>query len=181
METEERIQKLEAQVKDLQTNIHETLAEISKSLPEKPARTTNWNRSAWVLALINLLMAVVLLGNAYLFAPLQAAFALSPLALTWLRALWLVIAFVWLLLQLYPLALLLTDAENDWRQVKWSSAFKLMRARPGLLLAVTVLLLLSALINMFMPAAWLLVTLVLLVVIAGLALRSLFDWHYKFS
>lgn len=179
MEMEERIQKLEAQVKELQTDIHATLTEISKSLPEKPAHKTNWNRSAWVLALVNLLLAVVLLGNAYLFAPLQEAFQLSPVALTWMRALWLVIALVWLLLQLYPLALLLAEEESDWRHVKWSNALKLVRARPGLLLAVTVLLLLSALINMFMPAAWLLVTLVLLVVIAGLALRSLLDWRYN--
>lgn len=176
---EVRVAELELEVKELKTEIRRTLAEIAATLPEKPAPPRNWNRAAWVLALVNLLMAVVLLGNAYLFAPLQQAFALSPLALTWLRAVWLVIAFVWMLLQLYPLALLLTQEEREWRRVSWQNALHIVRARPGLILVLTGLVLLSALINTVMPAAWLLLTLALLVAVAGLALRSILDLRTK--
>ncbi|MBI4671092.1 MAG: hypothetical protein HY741_05430 [Chloroflexi bacterium] len=179
MELEARVAELEKEVKELKTEIRQTLVEIAATLPEKPAPPRNWNRAAWFLALVNLLMAVVLLGNASLVAPVQQALALSPVVLTWLRALWLVIAFVWLLLQLYPLALLLMQEEREWRKVSWQNALKVVRARPGLLLVLTCLVLLSALINTVMPAAWLLVTLALLVAVAGLALRAVLDLRTK--
>jgi hypothetical protein len=179
MELETRVAELEKQMRELNAEIRQTLIEIEKSLPEKAPLPRNWNRAAWALALVNLLIAAVLLGNASLIAPLQEKFALDPVVWTWLHALWLVIAFVWMLLQLYPLGLLLTQEEREWKQVSWRNAVKVVRARPGLLMLLTLLVLASAVINMFMPAAWLIVTLVLLVGIAGLALRSVLDLNTK--
>lgn len=175
MELESRVADLERQVAELKTEIHRTLLEIEKTLPEKPAPPRNWNRGAWVLALVNLLMAVVLLGNAYLFAPLQASLGIEPVMMDWMRALWLVIAFVWMLLQLYPLALLLMQQEQDWQHVSWRNALKVMRARPGLLLTLTLLLLVSALIDAVMPAAWLIIVCIVLVLVTAVVLRSVLD------
>ncbi len=175
MELEARVAALEKQVAELNADIRLTLLEIEKSLPEKPEPQHNWNRTAWVLALVNLLLAVVLFGNIYLFYPVQEMWNISPTMLNWLRALWLVIAFVWLLLQLYPLGLLLTQEQEDWKKVSWRNALKVAKIRPGLVLILTLFVLLSALINVIMPAAWLIVTLILLVVIASLAVRSVFD------
>lgn len=181
MGAEERIEQLEAEIKSLKTEIRQTLVEIQKTLPEKPVRQPQWNRSAWVLALINLLMAAVLLVNTQLFGPVTEALALPPVVVTWLHALWLAIAFVWLLLQLYPLALLLTEEEREWRQVSWRNAMNVMRARPGLMMFLTVLVLVTVLINTFLPAAWILVTGALLFAVAGLALRSMLELRFKQS
>lgn len=181
MELEERIRNLEKQVNALNTEIRTTLNEIQKTLPEKPVRVNHWNRTAWVLALVNLLMAVLLLDNSILFTPLLKTFAPYPLVAEWLRSLWLVFAFLWLLFQLYPLALLLTQEEREWKSVSWRNALRMIAARPGLLLVMTLFVLLTVVINAVMPAAWLVITLVLLVAIAGFALRSLVDLRLKGS
>lgn len=181
MELEERIKNLEKQVNALNTEIRDTLSEISKTLPEKPVRPSNWNRTAWVLALVNLLMAVLLLDNSILFAPLARAFAPSPLLTAWFQSLWLVFAFLWLLFQLYPLALLLMQEEHEWKTVSWRNAVRVVSARPGFMAVVTCLILVMVLINAVLPAAWLIIALILLVAIAGLALRSLVDLRYKNS
>jgi hypothetical protein len=181
MELEQRIKSLEAQVNTLQSDIRQTLGEIQKTLPEKPVRSSNWNRTAWVLAMVNLLVAVLLLDNSLLFAPLLKFFAPYPMAGTWFRALWIVLAFLWLLLQMYPLALLLTQEEREWKSVSWQNALKVVHARPGLMIVLTVFVLITILINAIAPAAWLVITLILLVAVAGLALRSLVDLRYKLS
>src|SRR5580765_6434178 len=94
MELEERIKNLEKQVNALNTEIRETLSDIQKTLPEKSVRPNNWNRTAWVLALVNLMMAVLLLDNSILFAPLARTFAPYPFLDQWFQSLWVVFAFL---------------------------------------------------------------------------------------
>ena len=122
MELEPRVEKLEREVETLRSDIEGTLIAIRESLPEKPTVASRWQKKAWVMALINILMAVALFTNVYLYLPGTLPFAIEPTLLFWLRAFWVALAFIWLLLQMYPLALLLEQEDQQWQGVVWRSA-----------------------------------------------------------
>jgi hypothetical protein len=173
MELEERVEHLELEMKALKIDIQKTLLEIRDALPERQAASTRWQKKAWVLALVNMMLAVVLFTNVYLYLPGNMPFELNPALTAWLRALWLAIAFIWMLLQLYPLALLLEQEDPEWQGVLWRNTNAFVRARPGFLVALTLAVLVIAIVNEALPAAWLLVELVLLIAIGIIAWRNL--------
>ncbi len=175
MEVEQRIQILEAEVKTLKEEIQKTLVEIQASLPDKSTPSTKWEKKAWVLALLNILLAVVLFTNISFFTSDRAAMGLDPTVVSWVRALWVAIAFVWLLLQMYPLALLLEQEDRQWQGVVWRNATMFLRARPGLWVLLTLVVLVVAIINTIVPAAWLIVALALLVAVASIVLRNMLE------
>ena len=179
MELEQRVQALEEEVKTLKLEIQKTLVEIQESLPEKTATPVRWEKKAWVLALLNILLAVVLFTNISIYIPGSAAFDLDPALASWLRALWVAIAFIWLLLQMYPLALLLTQEDRQWQGIVWRNAVGFFRARPGLWVLLTLVVLVVAIINTIIPAAWLIIALALLVAIASFALRDMLGLFQK--
>lgn len=179
MELEQRIQALEEEVKTLKLEIKNTLVEIQESLPEKSVASDRWEKKAWVLALLNILLAIVLFTNIYFFIPDSAAFGLDPTLTSWIRALWVAIAFIWLLLQMYPLALLLEQEDRQWQGVVWRNAMAFFRARPGLWGVLTLVVLVVAIINTIVPAAWLIIALALLVAVASIALRNMFELFQK--
>ncbi len=164
MELEQRIEELEREVKTLKEEIQKTLVEIEKNLPSKVNTPQRWEKRAWLLALLNIILAIVLFTNIYLYLPgSQLPFALAPALETWLRAGWVALAFIWLLLQMYPLVLLLEQDDPTWQRMTWRNAITFMRARPVWLLFITVIVLGVAVLNTVMPAAWLFVALVLLI------------------
>lgn len=173
MESEHRLAALEAEVKALKHEIHLTLVAIQTSLPDKPAAPSRWQKKAWVLALLNMLMAITLFSTAHFFLPQGMPSQLDATLTGWLRAFWLAMAFVWLLLQLYPLALLLEQEDSQWQGVMWRNATALFRARPSLIVELTFVLLVVAIVNVLIPAAWLIVSLIMLAGVIGLALQSL--------
>lgn len=175
MEVEQRIQVLEEEVRTLKHDIQRTLVEIRENLPEKSAPTAKWEKKAWVLALLNILLAVVLFTNISFFMSGGAAFGLDSTLASWVRALWVAIAFVWLLLQMYPLALLLEQEDRQWQGVIWRNALAFFRARPGLWVLLTLIVLVVAIINTVIPAAWLIIALALLVAVASFALRNMLE------
>ena len=175
MELEERVQVLEQEVRTLKFDIQKTLVEIRETLPARPAAAARWQKNAWVLALVNLLLAVVLFTNIYLYLPMPAPFSLSATLLGWLRALWLALAFIWLLLQLYPLALLLQQEDTEWQGIAWRNATAFLRVHPGFLVALTLAVLVIAIVNTALPALWLLVALSLLIAIGTIALRNILE------
>jgi hypothetical protein len=175
MELEERMEQLELEMKAMRLDIQKTLVEIRDALPERPSNSSRWQKKAWVLALVNLILAVVLFTNMYLYLPGNMPFDLDPALIGWLRALWLAIAFIWLLLQLYPLALLLEQEDPEWQGVLRRNTNAFVRARPGFLVALTLAVLVIAIVNAVIPAVWLIVALALLVAIGGLAWRNLID------
>jgi hypothetical protein len=179
MELEQRIQALEEEVKTLKREIKNTLVEIQESLPEKSVASDRWEKKAWALALLNILLAVVLFTNIYFFIPGSAAFGLDPTLSSWIRALWVAIAFVWLLLQMYPLALLLEQEDRQWQGVVWRNARAFFRDRPGLWVLLTLTVLVVAIVNTIIPAAWLIVALALLVAIASFALQNMLELFQK--
>lgn len=66
---EQKIIALEREIKTLKGEIQTTLVAIQKTLPEKSMTTARWQRKAWVLALVNMVIAVVLFSNVYLYLP----------------------------------------------------------------------------------------------------------------
>ncbi len=164
MEMEERLEALEHEVKTLKTEIHQTLLDIQSGLPDKPASPARWQKKAWVLALLNILLAVALFTNIYLYLPENSPFNLNPTLSGWLRAFWIAMAFIWLILQLYPLALLLEQDDAQWQGIVWRNVTAYLRVRPGFVVTLTLIVLLIAIVNSLFPAMWFIVALVLLVV-----------------
>lgn len=181
MDYEQRIEALEHEVRILKNEIQQTLVEIRETLPEKPASTTRWQKQAWVLALLNLLVAVALFTNIYLYIPGSLPFDLSDTLAAWLRAFWVAIAFIWLLLQMYPLALLLEQEDRQRRRVAWRSVAAYLWARPGSVVALTLVVLIVSIINAVIPAAWLGVALILLLIAGSAVVRYGFELFRKQS
>lgn len=175
MELEERMEQLELEMKTLKNDIQKTLVEIRDALPAKPTASARWQKKAWVLALINLLLAIVLFTNMYLYLPGNMPFEISPTLAAWLRALWLAIAFIWLILQMYPLALVLEQDDPQWQGVVWRNTTAFARARPGFMVVLTLAVLVVSIINTAVPAAWLVVALALLLAIGSIAWRNVLD------
>ena len=70
---------------------------------------------AWGLALLNILVATIVLTNVLFYAPANVPFEISPTVSFWIQALFLGVGFVWLLVQLYPMALLLEQEDQRLR------------------------------------------------------------------
>lgn len=177
MELEDRVENLEREVKTLKSEIQATLNEIQETLPKKTTRASRWQAKAWVLSLINLLIAVALFANIYLYLPGSDSFGIDPSLFLWLRALWLALALIWLLLQLYPLALLFEEDDNQWKGVMLRNAAAFLHIPASFWVVLTLAVLIVAIINSFIPAAWLVVTLAILVGVVGVALRNVLDFY----
>jgi hypothetical protein len=115
---------------------------------------------------------VSLFTNIYLYLPVNSPFNLSPAVAGWLRAFWIALAFVWLILQLYPLALVLEQEDKQWQGVVWRNARAYLKARPGMLMLITLAVLLVAVVESIYPAVWFVVALAMLVLIIALGLQS---------
>jgi len=106
VELQHRVETLEHEMEVLKGEIRGTLLDVQQNLSQKPATPSRWEKRAWGLALLNILLAVTLFTNIRFYTS-DTPFGIgSPLS-TWLRAFWVALAFVWLILQMYPLALLL--------------------------------------------------------------------------
>jgi hypothetical protein len=171
MELEDRVEALEHEVKILKTEIQQTLLDIRQTLPDKPAAPARWQKKAWVLALLNMLLAVSLFANIYLYLPDGSPFNLNPMLAAWLRAFWIAMAFMWLILQLYPLVLLLEQEDRQWQGIVWRNARAYLRARPGAIALSTLIVLLIAIVQSIFPVVWFVVVLLLLLGAAGLGVQ----------
>ncbi len=131
------------------------------------------------MALLNMLVAVTLFTNIYLYIPTVSPFALSPLLRSWLHAFWIALAFIWLLLQMYPLALLLEQENQQWQGLVWRNTVAFIRAHPGLMLGLTLVVLVMALLNAVFPAVWFVVGLVLLAAVVGVGVWRLAELYWN--
>jgi hypothetical protein len=175
MELEERVQELEREVGVLKGEIRQTLLEVQRELSreERPSPSpARWRKRAWVLALLNTLLAVTLFSTVRVYASGEP-WGLDSWLLPWLRGFYVALTFVWLLLQLYPVALLLQEEDNDSREIAWRNAGKAFVSNPGLTLAITVAVLGAAVISALFPPVWFGVVVVLIV---GVCLNALIGW-----
>lgn len=165
MELEQRVETLEREMDVLKGDIRGTLLDVQENLPEKPPSPSRWQKRAWGLALLNVLLALTLFTNVRFYtsdAPLDVT---SAFLVPWLRGFWVALAFVWLLLQMYPLALLLDQEEKQPREAAWRNTVKVFASNPGLTLALTALVLVVAVVSMLFPSLWFVITAVLLIVV----------------
>ncbi len=172
MELEQRVEALERELRILKGDIRGTLLDVQDSLAEKPASPSRWRKRAWVLALLNLLLSIVLFTNIRFYTSEPAPGGGSLLD-PWLQASWVALAFVWLLLQMYPLALLLDQEEPVARDAAWRNAGARFRSNPGLTLALTVVVLVVAVASVLFPSLWVILTVALLAVVGVNAARPL--------
>ena len=169
---EQRIEELEAEVDLLTHEIQQTLMLVQARLDETPKRRNRWRQQAWVIALLNMLLAIVLFVNIHYYQPNEAPLGVSEVWVPWLQGFWLVLAFVWLVLQLYPLALLLEAEEEPLRDIAWRNAGRLFAQNPALGILATAFVLIVAIVSVLFPTLWLVLMFMLLVGVLFIGVRS---------
>ena len=129
---------------------------------------------AWGLALLNILVAIIVFTNVRFYTPGNAPFDINPTLSLWVQALFAGMALVWLLLQVYPLALLL-EQEDQRLRVVLRNAVVLFIAHPGFTIVLVLLMLIVAAISTVIPALWLLGTVALFAVVCNKAVLYLLE------
>lgn len=167
MKLKHRIDALEREMETLKAEIRGTLLAVQESLEKKSAgaSSSRWQKNAWGLALLNMLIAITLFANIHFYTLESVPFDINPTLGAWLRAFWLALALLWLVLQMYPLALLLEQEDQRLRGVALRNAVRLFISNPSLTVLLTLLVLVVAVVSMLFPAAWFFVVLALLVVV----------------
>ncbi|MDY6875197.1 MAG: hypothetical protein SWK90_03205 [Chloroflexota bacterium] len=173
MELEHRVKALEQEMENLKSEIWRTLLSIQESLSEEPVGASGWRKRAWGLALLNILAAITLFTNVHFYTPADASIEISSALSPWLRALWVAVAFLWLILQMYPLALLLDQEDQRLRGRALRNAISLLTVNPGFTAVLALSVLIVALISVLFPALWFLATFVLFVFVCSKAVRHL--------
>lgn len=130
---------------------------------------------AWGLALLNALAAAVTFANLRFYTPGIAPFDIGPTLSFGLRAFWVNLALLWLLLQIYSFALLL-EQEDQRLRVALRNAAVLFATNPGFTIVLAVLLLiLAAVASLVFPPVWFLILLALFAVVCNEAVRYLLE------
>ena len=131
---------------------------------------------AWGLALLNILVVVIVPINIRFYTPDIAPFEISPLLSTWLRGLFVAITLLWTIIQMYPMALLL-EQEDQRLRVALRNAAVLFIANPGFTIVLALLLLILAVVSVFLPVLWVLVTMAFFAVVCNKAVLHLLEPH----
>ena len=173
MELEHRVERLERDNRVLKGEIQETLRDVQQELSRETTVTSSspahWRKRAWMLALLNTLLAITLFSTVRVYASGEP-FGLRSSWVPWLRGFYVALTFVWLLLQLYPVALLLEAEDGASRDIAWRNAGKAFASNPGLTLAVTAAILVAAAISALFPPIWFGVVALVLVAVCANAL-----------
>jgi len=127
---------------------------------------------AWGLALLNILVITIAITNLRFYTPGNAPFEIHPTLSLWIRALWMAVAFLWLTLQMYPLALLL-EQEDQRLRVALRNTVVIFIANPGFTLVLAVLLWAVAVISTLLSPLWFFLTPALFAVVCNKAVQHL--------
>ncbi len=129
---------------------------------------------AWGLALLNILVALVVFVNFRFYALDVVPFDISPTLSMWIRASFVGCAILWLMVQMYTMALLLEQHDKRLR-VALRNAAVLLIAHPGFSIALALLLLAVAALSTAIPVLWVLLTLALFGVVCNKAVIHLLE------
>jgi hypothetical protein len=154
MALEQRVGKLERDVKTLKDDIRGTLHEIRDNAEAARVCPMKWRKRAWTLALLNLLLAITLFANVRYYVWGDQPSGPGTQWAAWLQALWVALAFLWLVLQMYPLALLLDEEAARPKAAAWRNMATLFRSSPGLTGVITMLVLAVAVLAALFPSTW---------------------------
>jgi len=129
---------------------------------------------AWGLALLNILVAVILFTNIRFYTPANVPFDISPSVSQWIQAFFVGMALLWVIVQMYPLALLF-EQEDQRLRVALRNAAVLLITNPGFTIVLLLLLLIVAAISTAIPLLWFMVTVALLAVVCNRAVLHLLE------
>jgi len=129
---------------------------------------------AWGLALLTILVVVVAVTNLRFYTPGTSPFNINPTFSIWVRAFFVVIGFLWIVTQIYPMALLL-EQEDQRLRVALRNAAVLFVANPGFTILLVLLLLVVVVVSTVIPALWLLSTLAFMAVVCNKAVLHLLE------
>ena len=167
--------RLEHEVEVLRTEIQRTLLTVHGALERRfsGSSASEWQKAAWGLALLNMLLAITLFANIRFYALDELPFDISPALGPWVRGFWLALACLWMILQMYPLALLLEQEQQPRRRAALSNIVVFLSANPGYTMLLTVVVLVVAVVSAFFPVLWFAVILALFAVVCNKMLRNL--------
>jgi hypothetical protein len=131
---------------------------------------------AWGLALLNILAFVIVFTNVRFYTPEIAPFEISDALSTWIRAFFVAMGLLWLLLQIYPMAVLL-EQEDQRLRVAFRNAAVLFVTNPGFTIILALLLALVAFASTLFAPLWMLATLAFFAVICNKAVLHLLKPH----
>ncbi len=133
---------------------------------------------AWRLALINILVLVVIYTNIRFYTPGVAPFKINQSVSTWISTFFTLTGIVWLMIQMYPMALLLEQEDERVRLALRNAAF-LTALKPGFTLLLFVALVLIAIVSSLITILWVLVTLSFFAVLCNKAVLHLLEPYRK--
>lgn len=128
----------------------------------------------WGLALLNALVVVILLTNIWFYGQENIPFTLSENVRTLMQAFFVIAGGLWLLYQMYPLAMLL-EQEDQRLRVALRNAAVVSLTNPVFTIVLGLLLLIVAIISTFLPMLWPLITLALFAVVCNKAALYLLE------
>lgn len=108
---------------------------------------------AWGLALLNVLVALIVSTNVRFYTPGVTPFEISPTLSTWIGGAFVALACLWLIFQMYPMAMLLEQEDQRLRVALRNSAV-LFIANLGFTIVLALVLLLVAVISTLLPVLW---------------------------
>ena len=116
--TEQRVDRLEREVQIMRTEIQRTLLVVQDRLEGglSAPSGSEWQKTAWGLALLNMLLAITLFANIRFYALADLPLNIGPALGPWVRGFWLALACLWMILQMYPLVLLLEQEHRPQRR-----------------------------------------------------------------
>jgi uncharacterized membrane protein YesL len=127
---------------------------------------------AWKLAGLNIAVLATLFVNMRFYTPGVAPFNISDNLSFVIRAIWFSLTVLWVMLQMYTLAMLLEQTDQRVRLALRNSAV-LLFANPGFSFILFLLLLVVSAVSTVIPALWALISLALLAVVCNKAVRHL--------
>ena len=128
---------------------------------------------AWGLALLNILVAVILYVNFRFYTPGIVPFEIGEPLSAWIRGFFVATGLLWLILQMYPMAMLLEQKDQRLRVALRNSAV-LFITDPGFTILLALLLVLIAVASTFFVIPWI-VTLALFAVVCNKAVLHLLE------
>ncbi len=108
---------------------------------------------AWGLALLNIFVIVIVFANVRFYTPEIAPFEISETLSMWVRGFFVAVGFLWLIVQLYPMAALLEQEDQRLRVALRNSAV-LFIINPGFSVVLVLLLLVVAVASTLLIIPW---------------------------
>lgn len=127
---------------------------------------------SWKLALVNIAVLGTLFVNLRFYAPGVTPLPISENVSFLIQMFWIMVGVLWIIMQMYPLAMLLEQTDQRVRLALRNAAV-LLFAHPGFSLVLFILIFIVVAVSTVIPALWALVSFAFLAVVCNKAVRHL--------